>query len=60
MLTRQLEATKTELSDIQSKQDLAAQKIANLERENMKLYRMTIELRGVASSQSKNPQGLQI
>jgi ribosomal protein L9 len=39
----QMDRLKSERAELQSKLDLAGQKIANLERENMKLYKMTIE-----------------
>jgi len=38
-----MDRVKNEKAEIQQKLELAGQKIANLERENMKLYKLTIE-----------------
>lgn len=40
---RQIDSFKIEREDARSKHEIASQKISNLERENMKLYKMTIE-----------------
>lgn len=40
---RQIDSFKIEREDARSKYEIASQKISNLERENMKLYKMTIE-----------------
>lgn len=43
-MMQQVERFKTEKAEVSTKLELGQQKIANLERENVKLYRMTIDL----------------